>query len=87
MGMRETLLLDNITSTAQRNKSLANPKKLEVVTVKALGNNAKRQTHINLFPSYLQIAYEPNSRQLFNVFIANWVSEPLLRTTFSRSVL
>ena len=84
MGMRETLLLDNITSTARRNKSLANPKKLEVVTVDALGNNAKRQTHINLFPSYLQIAYEPNSRQLF---IANWVSEPLLRSTFSRSVL
>lgn len=84
MGMRETLLLDNITSTARRNKSLANPKKLEVVTVDALGNNAKRQTHINLFPSYLQIAYEPNSRQLF---IANWVSEPLLQSTFSRSVL
>ena len=84
MGMRETLLLDNITSTARRNKSLANPKKLEVVTVEALGNNAKRQTHINLFPSYLQIAYEPNSRQLF---IANLVSEPLLRSTFSRSVL
>lgn len=84
MGMRETLLLDNITSTARRNKSLANPKKLEVVTVEALGNNAKRQAHINLFPSYLQIAYEPNSRQLF---IANLVSEPLLRTSFSRSVL
>ena len=84
MGMRETLLLDNITSTARRNKSLANPKKLEVVTVEALGNNAKRQTHINLFPSYLQIAYEPNSRQLF---IANWISEPLLQSTFSRSVL